>query len=143
MKAVPPTPPSRQAGITLVMGLLFLALLSLIALVTSGVSLQEGYMARNYQDRHNAFNAAEAGLRECESRLAAGTEANAWLDHPNLPQARCRSTALETGPGFGGNDSLAGGRPQTSSGVFRVEAEGDGNLPGTRVRLQSIFIPRT
>lgn len=62
-------PGRRQTGLSLIVGLLFLALLSLLALAGMGVSTLEERMVSNTQDRTLAFNAAEAGLRDCESVL--------------------------------------------------------------------------
>lgn len=59
----------HQAGISLIMGLLFLVLLSLLGLAGMSVAVQEERMASNAQDRILAFNAAEAGLRDCETVL--------------------------------------------------------------------------
>lgn len=59
----------HQAGMSLVMGLLFLALLALLGLAGMSVSVQEERMASNAQDRTLAFNAAEAALRDCETAL--------------------------------------------------------------------------
>lgn len=58
-----------QAGASLIIVLLLLALVSLLALAGMGVSTLEERMASNSQDRTLAFNAAEAGLRDCESVL--------------------------------------------------------------------------
>lgn len=64
-----PRPVRHQAGVSLIMVLLLIALLSLLALTGMGVSTLEERMAGNSQDRTLAFNAAEAGLRDCESVL--------------------------------------------------------------------------
>ena len=56
-------------GVSLVISLLFLVLLSLLGLVGMGVSTLEERMAGNTQDRTLAFNAAEAALRDCETVL--------------------------------------------------------------------------
>lgn len=61
--------PHRQAGMSLVVGLLLLTLLSLLALAAMSVSTLEQRMASNTQDRIIAFNAAEAALRDCEGVL--------------------------------------------------------------------------
>jgi type IV pilus assembly protein PilX len=63
----------RQAGMSLIMGLLFLALLSLLGLAGMSVSVQEERMAGNTQDRILAFNAAETALRDCEGVLQGAT----------------------------------------------------------------------
>lgn len=67
----PHTPASRrqQVGMSLIMGLLFLALLSLLGLAGMSVSSLEERMAGNTQDRTLALNAAEAALRDCEAVL--------------------------------------------------------------------------
>jgi len=54
---------------SLIMGLLFLALLSLLGLAGMSVSSLEERMAGNTQDRTLAFNAAESSLRDCETVL--------------------------------------------------------------------------
>jgi len=64
-----PTPRRRQAGMSLIIGLLFLTLLSLLGLAGMSVSSLEERMAANTQDRTLAFNAAESSLRDCESVL--------------------------------------------------------------------------
>ncbi len=64
-----PTTKHRQSGISLVLALLFLALLSILGLMGMGVSTLETLMAGNTQDRTLAFNAAEAALRDCEAVL--------------------------------------------------------------------------
>ena len=55
-----------QRGAVLVVGLIFLALLTLIGVTAFSVATQEERMAGNTRDRLRAFEAAEAALRECE-----------------------------------------------------------------------------
>jgi len=55
-----------QRGAVLVVGLIFLALLTLIGVTAFSVATQEERMAGNSRDRLRAFEAAEAALRECE-----------------------------------------------------------------------------
>lgn len=59
----------EQLGMSQIMVLLLIALLSLLALTGTRVSILEERMASNTQDRTLAFNAAEAGLRDCETIL--------------------------------------------------------------------------
>lgn len=66
---ITPTSRRHQAGMSLIMGLLFLALLSLLGLAGMNVSSLEERMAGNTQDRTLAFNAAETSLRDCEQVL--------------------------------------------------------------------------
>lgn len=61
--------PSRQRGATLVVGLVFLVILSLIGVAAYAVAVQEERMSGNTRDRIRAFEAAEASLRDCESLL--------------------------------------------------------------------------
>lgn len=59
----------RSRGIALVMGLIFLMLLTLIGTTTMSVSTQQERASGNSRDYLNALEAAEAGLRDCESIL--------------------------------------------------------------------------
>jgi type IV pilus assembly protein PilX len=59
----------RQRGATLVVGLVFLAMLSLMGVAAYAVAVQEERMSGNTRDRIRAFEAAEASLRDCESLL--------------------------------------------------------------------------
>jgi type IV pilus assembly protein PilX len=61
----------RQGGAVLVVGLIFLALLTLIGVTAFSVATQEERMAGNTRDRLRAFEAAEAALRECEGYLTS------------------------------------------------------------------------
>jgi type IV pilus assembly protein PilX len=60
----------RQQGAVLIVGLIFLALLTLIGVTAFSVATQEERMAGNSRDRLRAFEAAEAALRECERLLS-------------------------------------------------------------------------
>lgn len=67
----------RQRGMTLIIGLIMLLLLTIIGLAAiRGASLEER-MAGNYRDRALAFQAAEAGLRAAETVLNAAS-LSAW-----------------------------------------------------------------
>ena len=57
----------RERGIALIVGLIILAVLSMIGVAAFSVSTQEERMAGNSRDRIRAFEAAEAALRSCES----------------------------------------------------------------------------
>lgn len=56
-----------QRGAALVVGLIFLAMLSLMGVAAYMVAVQEERMSGNTRDRIRAFEAAEASLRDCES----------------------------------------------------------------------------
>ena len=59
----------RQRGAALVVGLIFLAMLSMMGVAVYMVASQEERMSGNTRDRIRAFEAAEASLRDCESLL--------------------------------------------------------------------------
>jgi type IV pilus assembly protein PilX len=59
----------RQRGAVLVVGLIFLALLTLIGATAFSVVTQEERIAGNARDRLRAFEAAELALRACENRI--------------------------------------------------------------------------
>jgi len=58
--------PGRGRGIALIIGLVILAVLSMIGVAAFSISTQEERMAGNSRDRMRAFEAAEAALRACE-----------------------------------------------------------------------------
>jgi type IV pilus assembly protein PilX len=64
-----------QRGAVLVVGLIFLALMTLIGVTAFSVATQEERMAGNARDRLRAFEAAEVALRACENRLRVMTAA--------------------------------------------------------------------
>lgn len=59
----------RQRGAVLVVGLVFLALLSLMGATAYAIATQEERMAGNTRDKIRALEAAEAVLRDCEAQL--------------------------------------------------------------------------
>lgn len=66
----------RQRGAVLIIGLIMMALLSLLGLTALSTSLLEERMAANARDRTRAFQAAEAALRRCESSITSSTDFN-------------------------------------------------------------------
>jgi len=60
-----------QRGIALIIGLIILAVLSMIGVAAFSISTQEERMAGNSRDRMRAFEAAEAALRSCEDFVQA------------------------------------------------------------------------
>jgi type IV pilus assembly protein PilX len=64
--------PAQERGIALIIGLVILAVLSLIGVAAFSVTTQEERMAGNSRDRIRAFEAAEAALRNCETVVAGG-----------------------------------------------------------------------
>lgn len=62
----------RQRGIALIIGVVILAVLSMIGVAAFSISTQEERMAGNSRDRMLAFEAAEAALRACENYVQTG-----------------------------------------------------------------------
>lgn len=63
---------ARSRGAVLVVGLIFLAMLTLMGVAAYSVATQEERMTSNSRDRLRAFEAAEAALRECELQVQSG-----------------------------------------------------------------------
>jgi len=87
---------TRQRGTVLIVGLVFLALMTLIGVTAYSVATQEERMAGNARDRLRAFEAAEAALRDCEGHLgrpippqfsADGTADSGMYDTPAVDAA--------------------------------------------------------
>ncbi len=61
--------PLPQRGVALVIGLIMLALLSILGVGAYSMATMEERMAGNARDQIRAFEAAEASLRDCETQL--------------------------------------------------------------------------
>lgn len=61
---------SRQRGAVLIVGLIFLIMLTLLGVAAYMAATMEERMAGNELDRIRSFEAAEASARDCESVLA-------------------------------------------------------------------------
>lgn len=61
--------PRRERGAVLVVGLIFLAMLSLLGVAAHSVATQEERMSGNTRERVRAFQGAEASLRDCEALI--------------------------------------------------------------------------
>ncbi|HTT09570.1 MAG TPA: PilX N-terminal domain-containing pilus assembly protein [Burkholderiaceae bacterium] len=59
--------PRRQRGAVLVIGLIFLTMLTLMGVAAYSVATQEEKMSGNARDLKRAFEAAESSLRDCEA----------------------------------------------------------------------------
>jgi len=73
---IDPQRPNVQQGIALIVGLVILAVLSLIGIAAFSITTQEERMAGNSRDRMLAFENAEAALRACENAVQAAVKAN-------------------------------------------------------------------
>ena len=69
----------RQSGAALVVGLIFLIVLTLLGLTAAQTGIMEERMAGNTRDRNVAFQAAEAALRDAEKDVQCKTNAGAKM----------------------------------------------------------------
>ena len=82
------SPPGREAGITLILVLLFLVALSMIAVVgMRNVSTGERVIATE-RDRSLAFQGAESAGREAVAKIVAGAESSLAKGYYSAPLAR-------------------------------------------------------
>lgn len=158
----------RQAGVALLTGLIFMVVLTLLALAAMRTTTLEERMSGNARDRDMAFQSAEAALRAGEQvlqgaslpafasgtaytpRIAAATLTTYWQnthDWPNQSVAAWQPAGTSAAPqyvieGMGATacpgGSLAIG-PASGGGVYRVTARGVGRSATTRVILQAVY----
>ncbi|MGL6618180.1 pilus assembly PilX family protein [Aeromonas hydrophila] len=87
---------ARQGGMALVISLIFLAVVSLLAMASMQSALLQEKMAGNQKESQQALQAAEAALRAAERYLEAGSSgptttvpasmsSSAWRWIPPLP----------------------------------------------------------
>lgn len=168
--AVSRLPRQRQRGAVLVVGLIFLALLTLIGVTAFSVATQEERMAGNARDRLRAFEAAEAALRHCESLLNEqvppdfGNDPGMFITPADSVTEKWESVDWakeslklpdDTVPGVveqprciierlaqtrSNNPSLRAELPQPLAYAYKVTARGVGATPNTVVRLQTTYI---
>ena len=73
------TPPNRQGGAALVIGLLLLVIITVLALSGMNTATTELAIARNDQGYENAFQAAETGLEVAIAQVAFNTQTTVTL----------------------------------------------------------------
>ncbi len=159
----------RQRGIALIIGLIILAVLSLIGVAAFSVSTQEERMAGNSRDRIRAFEAAEAALRHCEAYVASGnaqfngqdgtytappspqpsnTEGINWSNPGNtvqiVPTTEVQNPDWFQQPVCVAEQFQVQNKPVLSSAVTmtsvaHVTAQGYGSNPNTIVKLESYY----
>lgn len=157
-----------QSGVALITGLIFMVVLTMLALAAMRTTTLEERMSGNARDRDMAFQSAEAALRAGEQvlqgaslpafasgtaytpRIATGTLSTYWQNtHPWATQsvaawqpagtsAAPRFVIEEMGAGTCTGGSIVFG-PTTGCGVFRVTARGAGRSANTIVILQAVF----
>jgi type IV pilus assembly protein PilX len=159
----------RETGMALITGLIFLVVLTLIAVAAMRTTTLEERMSGNARDRDLAFQAAEAALRAGEQELegaslppfAAGTARTPriaegalvayWQNtHPWATQsiaawqpagtsAAPRYVIEEMGIAAGGGGGGIGIGAVDDEGVYRVTARGVGSSANTVVILQAVY----
>ncbi len=72
----------KQQGVTLLIGLVFLIMLSLLGLNAAQMSTLEERMSGNVRSRDLAFQSAEAALKHVEQNLAVGENIRALIPAP-------------------------------------------------------------
>lgn len=158
----------RQSGMALITGLIFMVVLTLIAIAAMRTTMLEERMSRNARDRDAAFQAAESALRAGElelrgatlpafasgtartPRIALGAQTDYWINtHPWATQsvaawqpagthAAPRYVIEEMGAKAAGGGGLGIGAVP-DSGVYRVTARGVGRSANTIVILQAVY----
>ena len=66
-------PRRQQRGIVLIVALVMLVLITLVSLATIRSTTMDERMAGNARDRDRAFQAAEAAVQACLSKIQTGT----------------------------------------------------------------------
>jgi type IV pilus assembly protein PilX len=167
MKPARFTPLSGQRGVTLIMALIFLAVLMLLGVTVAQNTSMEERMAGNTRDRDLAFQAAEAALKDAEANLAGylanpfdgstpgliafdaanATDATYWNAYNWAGASQTVSTTLAIVPGYIIAEQpryVIEKKPNTGpvgSPIqhFRVTARGVGGSASTVVILQAEY----
>ena len=158
----------HQAGAVLVVGLIFLLILTLLGVTSMRATTLEERMAGNNYDRQIALQSAEMALREAETWLTHNL--NPWL-HQDCASGLCSNPRYQSVSGWQqdpGHAVWAGARVAVESPpnaaappryviedmcestppsgipdsqrVFRITAIGFGGSPEARVVLQTSFV---
>ena len=154
----------RQAGVALITGLIFMVVLTLLALAAMRTTTLEERMAGNARDRDMALQSAEAALRAGGQvvldgtfpafalgtahtpRIAAGTLNTYWQDtHLWATQSVAAWQPAGTGAApqyvierMSATTALVFG-VVSDDGVYRVTARGVGRSANTVVILQAVY----
>jgi type IV pilus assembly protein PilX len=117
--------PARQQGIALIMGLMFLVVLTLLGMAAMRGTILEERMAGNARDRDLAFQSAEAALRAAEQQItgavlppfAAGTAYTPRINDGTL------NDYWQTTHNWPGQSVVLGWQPQGTSEAPRYVVE--------------------
>lgn len=135
----------KQKGAALIISLIFLLVLSIIAVSSmQGTTLQEK-MSGNLKDSYSAFNAAEAALLEGEDQSAILYK-NSTLDINNVVSgAYAASFAMPSAPTWQGEyvapiTAGVGTNAKELGVVLKVTASSSGITGQSDVVLESIYV---
>ena len=158
-----------QTGVALLTGLIFMVVLTLLALAAMRTTTLEERMSGNARDRDMAFQSAEAALRAGEKivegaslpafasgtaytpRIAAGANTTYWQNtHPWATQsvAAWQPDGTSAAPRYvieqmavtaGSGTGGLGIGAVSGSGIYRITARGVGRSANTVVILQAVF----
>jgi type IV pilus assembly protein PilX len=145
------TLPSAQRGVTLIITLVMLVVVTLIAVSGLRSTTMNERMAGNTRDRQRAFQAAEAAVRTCLSQLdnnnylglksppaAAGT-IPLWEDSANWSNTKSTAVSLSgTGAGVSA-DPRCLVETLGTLGSLRVTGRAVGGATDTVVMLQATY----
>lgn len=162
-------PPRHQAGMALITGLIFMVVLTLLAIAAMRTTTLEELMARNARDRDLAFQSAEAALRAGEAELTGAvpptlavntgrtpritdgsltsywTSTHLWNTRSVVSSWQPEGTSaapryvIELLDTGTGTGGGLGFGAQTDSGIYRVTARGVGLSANTVVILQAVY----
>ncbi|MHB1084990.1 MAG: pilus assembly PilX family protein [Thiobacillus sp.] len=160
---------NHQTGVVLITGLIFMVVLTILAVAAMRSTTLEERMTGNARDRDMAFQSAEAALRAGEQvltgaslpvftagtantpRIAAGTQVTYWKTTHNWTQSTAmpwapagtysapRYVIEEMGITAGTGGGGLGIGPIADSGVYRITARGVGSSANTMVILQAVY----
>lgn len=161
-------PARRQKGVTLVVGLIFLAVLMILGVTAMKGTILEERMAGNARDRDIAMQSAEAALRAAEQQLGAGAPpiAPGTAFTPRLPNGSHQAYWRNTHPWGAQSQALTWTptgaaavpryvieevtanhafnsltfAPVGNNKVYRVTARGVGMNPNTMIFLQANYL---
>ncbi len=141
---------ARQGGMALVISLIFLAVVSLLAMASMQSALLQEKMAGNQKESQQALQAAEAALRAAERYLEAGSS-GPYDNSAGLYEfvsVAVDPASPSTAPEYfierlpytqGSNESLAVDEPISERRLYRITARGFGLSDESRVLLQSTY----
>jgi type IV pilus assembly protein PilX len=152
----------QQKGMALILSLIFLTVVSMLAMAAMRGGLLQEKMAGNYRESLQAFQAAEAALRGAERYIEGGTagpfnnssglyelvdsavdplaSTTSWRSHNTGGQGQSPGYFIERLPYTqGASESLAADEPQSERRLYRITARGYGLSNESVVLLQSTY----